>query len=85
MFHWKKRKSLILHEVAKTAGLESCGRKSIVDTIYMGEVESSCAYWFPLRTRRGRDRLSQGERSIDYIANYLALKIQWNGVVSFLS
>jgi hypothetical protein len=27
LFHWKKHRSLILHEVAKAAGLESCGKK----------------------------------------------------------
>jgi hypothetical protein len=53
LFIWKKRKSLILHE--------SCGRKSIADMIYMGEVESSCAYWVPLRTGRGRPSISRRE------------------------
>jgi hypothetical protein len=48
LFHWKKQKSLILHEVARAAGLESCGIRSIVDTIYMGELVSSCAYLVPL-------------------------------------
>ncbi len=33
LFHWKKRKSLTLHEVAKTAGMESCVKRSVVDTI----------------------------------------------------
>jgi hypothetical protein len=39
--------------VAKTAGLESCGRRSVVDMIYMGEVESFCAYWAPLYDWKG--------------------------------
>jgi hypothetical protein len=53
LFQWKKQKSLILHEVAKAAGLESSEKRSVVDTIYMGEVESSCAYCVPLEDWKG--------------------------------
>jgi hypothetical protein len=45
--------SLILHNVAKAAGLESHGAADVVDNPYMGQVESSCAYWVPLEDWKG--------------------------------
>jgi hypothetical protein len=48
LFHWASGDSLILHEVAKIAGLEGHGSRRKVGTLYMGNVESTCAYWVPL-------------------------------------
>jgi hypothetical protein len=48
LFHWASGDSLILHEVAKTAGLEGHGSRRKVGTLYMGSVESTCAYWVPV-------------------------------------
>ncbi len=48
LFHWTSDDSLILHEVAKATGLKGHGEECKVDTLYMGEVVSTCAYWVPL-------------------------------------
>jgi hypothetical protein len=48
LFYYNADDSLILHEVAKAAGLTSHGERDDVFTLYMGVVVSSCAYWIPL-------------------------------------
>jgi hypothetical protein len=45
LFHWISEDSLVLHEVAKIAGLEGHGSRRKVGTLCMGSVESTCAYW----------------------------------------
>jgi hypothetical protein len=47
LFHWISEDSLVLHEVAKIAGLEGHGLRRKVGTLCMGSVESTCAYWVP--------------------------------------
>jgi hypothetical protein len=53
LIYWVLEDILILHAVAKVAGLESHGAADVIDTPYVGQVESSCAYWVPLEDRRG--------------------------------
>ncbi len=67
LFYWRAEDSLILHEVAKAAGLEGHGMGHRVDTLYMGEVESTCAYWVPLVDWRGETVYLEA-RGVDYIA-----------------
>jgi hypothetical protein len=38
-----------------------------MDTLYKGEVESSCAYWVPLEDWRGKTAYLKA-RGVDYIA-----------------
>jgi hypothetical protein len=42
LFHWASGDSLILHEVAKTAGLEGHGARRKVSTLYMGSGVHLC-------------------------------------------
>ncbi len=48
LFHWASGDSLILHEVARIAGLEGHGSRRKVVTLYMENVESTSTYWVPL-------------------------------------
>ncbi len=67
LFHWKADDSLILHDVAKAANLEGHGSTRKVGTLYMGKVESSCAYWVPLVDWKGETVYFEA-RGVDYIA-----------------
>ncbi len=67
LFHWASGDSLILHEVAKTVGLEGHGSRRKVGTFYMGSVESTCAYWVPLMDWKG-EAVYLEARGVDYIA-----------------
>ncbi len=48
LFCWTAKDSLILHEVAKAAGLEGRGYGKKVDSLYVKDMESTCAYCVPL-------------------------------------
>jgi hypothetical protein len=67
LFHWASGDSLILHEVAKIAGLEGHGSRRKVGTLYMGSVESTCAYWIPIMDWKG-EAVYLEARGVDYIA-----------------
>ncbi len=67
LFHWASGDSLILHEVAKIAGLKGHGSRRKVGTLYMGNVESTCAYWVPLMDWKG-EAVYLEARGVDYIA-----------------
>ncbi len=67
LFHWASRDSLILHEVARIAGLEGHGSRQKVGTLYMGNVESTCAYWVPLMDWKG-EAVYLEARGVDNIA-----------------
>jgi hypothetical protein len=64
---WAVPMGLILHEVAKIAGLEGHGSRRKVGTLYMGNVESTCAYWVPLMDWKG-EAVYLEARGVDYIA-----------------
>jgi hypothetical protein len=51
--------------VAKAANLENFGPRCEVDTLYMGEVESTCAYLVPLVDWRGETVYLEA-RGMDY-------------------
>jgi hypothetical protein len=67
LFHWISEDSLVLHEVAKVAGLEGHGSKRKVSTLCMGNVESTCAYWVPLTDWKGETAYLEA-RGVDYKA-----------------
>ncbi len=46
-------------------------RKDVVDTLYMGQVESSCTNWVPLEDWRGETFYLE-VRGVDYIARLLS-------------
>jgi hypothetical protein len=66
LFHWASGDSLILHEVAKTVGLEGHASRRKVGTLYMGSVESTCAYWVLLMDWKGEAMYLEA-RGVDYI------------------
>jgi hypothetical protein len=62
------KKSLLLHEVAKAAGLKRCGTRNVmVESIRGKEVMSSCAYWVTLEDWKGKFVCIKA-RGVDYIA-----------------
>jgi hypothetical protein len=67
LFHWISEDSLVLHEVARAAGLEGHGPRRKVNTLCMKNVESTCAYWVPLTDWKGGTKYL-GARGVDYIA-----------------
>jgi hypothetical protein len=67
LFNWGADESLILHKVAKGAGLASHGGKEDVPALYMGEVESLCDYWVPLEDWKGEIVYIKA-RGVDYKA-----------------
>jgi hypothetical protein len=67
LFHWISEDSLVLHEVAKSAGLEGNGPRRKVSTLCMKNVESTCAYWVPLTDWKGETKYLEA-RGVDYIA-----------------
>jgi hypothetical protein len=67
LFHWISEDSLILHEMARAAGLEGRGPARRVNSLCMKDVESTCAYWVPLVDWKGETRYL-GARGVDYIA-----------------
>jgi hypothetical protein len=56
LFHWISEDSLVMHEVARAAGLEGHGPKRMVNTLCMKNVESTCAYWVPLTDWKGETK-----------------------------
>ncbi len=67
LFYWISEDSLILHEVAKAAGLEGRGYKKKVDSLYMKDMESTCANCVPLMDWKGGVQYLWA-RGVDYIA-----------------
>jgi hypothetical protein len=67
LFHWISEDSLILHEVARAAGLEGHGPMRRVNSLCMKNMESTCAYWVPLVDWKGETKYL-GARGVDYIA-----------------
>jgi hypothetical protein len=67
LFHWISEDSLVLHEVARAAGLEGHGPRRKLNTLCMKNVESTCAYWVPLTDWKGETKYL-GARGVDYIA-----------------
>jgi hypothetical protein len=67
LFHWISEDSLILHEVARAAGLEGRGPARRVNSLCMKDVESTCAYWVPLVDWKGETKYL-GAQGVDYIA-----------------
>ncbi len=67
LFYLNTDDSLILHEVARAADLPNHGQRDDVYTLYMGLVESSCAYWVPLKDWKGEPVYIEA-REVDYIA-----------------
>ncbi len=67
LFHWISEDSLVLHEVARAAGLEGHRPMRRVNTLCMKYVESTCAYWVPLTDWKGETKYL-GARGVDYIA-----------------
>ncbi len=67
LFHWISEDSLILHEVARAAGLEGRGPARKVNSLCMKDVESTCAYWVPLVDWKGEFKYLAARR-VDYIA-----------------
>jgi hypothetical protein len=67
LFHWISEDSLILHEVARAAGLE--GRRSArrVNSLCMKNMETTCAYCVPLTDWKGEVKYLWA-RGVDYIA-----------------
>jgi hypothetical protein len=53
LFHWISEDSLILHEVARAAGLEGRGSARRVNSLRMKDMESTCAYCVPLTDWKG--------------------------------
>ncbi len=53
LFHWISEDSLILHEVARAAGLEGRGYKKKVSSPCMKDMESTCTYCVPLIDWKG--------------------------------
>ena len=67
LFCWTAKDSLILHEVAKAAGLEGRGYGKKVDSLYVRDMESTCAYCVPLVDWKGEVQYLWA-RGVDYIA-----------------
>ncbi len=67
LFHWDSDDSLILHEVARAAGLEGRGYGKKVDSLYVRDMESTCAYCVPLMDWKGGVQYLW-VRGVDYIA-----------------
>ncbi len=67
LFHWISDDSLILHEVARAAGLEGRGPVRRVNPLCMKDVESTCAYWVPLVDWKGEVKYLAA-RGVDNIA-----------------
>jgi hypothetical protein len=67
LFCWTAKDSLILHEVAKAAGLEGRGYGKKVDSLYIKGMESTCAYCVPLTDWKGGVQYLW-VRGVDYIA-----------------
>ena len=67
LFCWTAKDSLILHEVAKAAGLEGRGYGKRVDALYVRDMESTCAYCVPLVDWKGEVQYLWA-RGVDYIA-----------------
>ncbi len=67
LFHWISEDSLILHEVARAAGLEGRGPVRRVNSLCMKDVESTCAYWVPLVDWKGETKYLAA-RGVNYIA-----------------
>ncbi len=53
LFHWGLDDSLVLHEVARAAGLEGRGDKKKVNAPYMKDMESTCTYCVPMIDWKG--------------------------------
>jgi hypothetical protein len=67
LFHWISEDSLILHEVARAAGLEGRGSARRVNSLRMKDMESTCAYCVPLTDWKGEVKYLWA-RGVDYIA-----------------
>jgi hypothetical protein len=67
LFYWISEDSLILHEVARAAGLEGRGYKKKVSSPYMKDMESTCTYCVPLIDWKGEVKYLWA-RGVDYIA-----------------
>jgi hypothetical protein len=67
LFHWISEDSLILHEVARAAGLEGHGSARRVNSLCMKNMESTCAYCVPLMDWKGEVKYLVA-RGADYIA-----------------
>jgi hypothetical protein len=67
LFHWISEDSLILHEVARAAGLEGRGYKKKVSSPCMKDMESTCTYCVPLTDWKGEVKYLWA-RGVDYIA-----------------
>ncbi len=67
LFHWISEDSLILHEVARAAGLEGRGWTQKVNSPCMKGMESTCAYCVPLTDWKGEVKYLWA-RGVDYIA-----------------
>jgi hypothetical protein len=67
LFYWISEDSLILHEVAKAAGLEGRGYKKKVNSPYLKDMESTCTYCVPLMDWKGEVQYLWA-RGVDYIA-----------------
>jgi hypothetical protein len=67
LFYWVLEDSLILHKVARAAGLESHGSPDTVETPYRGQIEYSCNYWVPLEDWKGETVYIEA-RGVNYIA-----------------
>jgi hypothetical protein len=67
LFHWDLDDSLILHEVARAAGLEGCRCAKEVNSPQMKGMESTCAYCVPIADWKGEVKYLWA-RGVDYIA-----------------
>jgi hypothetical protein len=67
LFHWDSDDSLILHEVARAAGLEGRGCAKEVNSPQMKGMESTCAYCVPIADWKGEVKYLWA-RGVDYIA-----------------
>jgi hypothetical protein len=67
LFHWGLDDSLILHEVARAAGLEGRGYRKEVNSPCMKDIESTCTYCVPVVDWKGDVRFLWA-RGVDYIA-----------------
>jgi hypothetical protein len=85
LLHWKKHRSLVLHEEAKAARLEHYRKKNImVDTVLHGEVASSCAYWVPLEDWRGETTYLKAW-GVDDILDFGEMGTPWKDMRNSLS
>ncbi len=66
LFHWISEDSLILHEVARAAGLEGRGSARRVNSLRMKDMESTCAYCVLLTDWKGEVKYLWA-RGVDYI------------------